>query len=158
MNFFTLYWNQVGANFHYMIQTSMNIGRFPRGVTKGLITLIPKSGDLKQLNNLRPITLLNVGYKIYAKSLQMRLQDPLSEIISPDQGAYLKKRFILENILLTHKTLAWAKKSRQDTIFLKLDFSKAFDRVDWQFLFSIMSKMGFPTPFINMVKLTISDA
>ena len=141
-----------------MIQDSIRTGRFPHGATRGLITLIPKSGDLKFLNNWRPITLLNVGYKIYAKALQMRLQEPLSEIISPDQCAYLWNRFILDNILLTHETLSWAKKSKQDTIFLKLDFSKAFDRVDWRFLFLIMTRMGFPFSFINLVKLTLNDA
>ena len=106
MNFFTLFWPLIGPDFHLMIQDSIITGRFPHGVTRGLITLIPKSGDLKFLNNWRPITLLNVGYKIYAKALQMRLQDPLSEIISSDQSAYLRNRFILDNILLTHETLS----------------------------------------------------
>lgn len=158
MNFFTIFWPQIGEDFYKMIRNAVSTGRFLSGVTKGLITLIPKSGDLKLLNNWRPITLLNVSYKIYAKALQIRLQEPLSKIISPDQCAYLRNRFILDNILLTHETLAWAKKSRQDTIFLKLDFSKAFDRVDWPFLFNIMSRMGFPPGFINMVRLTMSDA
>ena len=158
VKFFTLFWPQIGSDFHQMIQGAGREGRLPNGMTNGLITLIPKSGDLKMLTNWRPITLLNVGYKIYAKALQMRLQVPLSEIISPDQSAYLENRFILDNILLTHETLSWAKKSRQDTIFLKLDFSKAFDRVDWLFLLQIMSKMGFPQSFINMVRLTLRDA
>ena len=109
------------------------------------------------LNNWRPITLLNVSYKIFAKALQMRVKEPLFEIISPDQIAYLQNRFILDNIMLTQETLSWAKKSRQDAIFLKFDFSKAFDRVDWHFLFNIMAKMGFPNPFINMVKLRLKD-
>ena len=141
-----------------MVHNSVLAGRFSKGVTKGLITLIPKSGDLKLLNNWRPITLLNKSYKIYAKALQIQLKEPLSEIISPDQSAYLGNRFILDNILLTHETVSWAKKSRQDSIFLKLDFSKAFDRVDWQFLLNIMSsRMGFLQPFINLVNLTLVD-
>lgn len=160
VNFFTLFWPHIGADFCQMVQNSVTQrdGRFPKGITKGLITLIPTSGDLKLLNNWRPITLLNVSYKIFAKALQMKVKEPLSEIISPDQSAYLKNRFILDNIMLTQETLLWAKKSMQDAIFLKLDFSKAFDRVDWHFLFNIMSKMGFPNPFINMVKLTLKDA
>ena len=99
-----------------------------------------------------------MSYKIFAKALQMRVKEPLSKLISPDQSAYLQNRFILDNITLTQETLSWVKKSRQDTIFLKLDFSKAFDRVNWLFLFKIMAKMGFPIPFINMVKLTLQDA
>ena len=130
MDFFTTFWQQIGEDFHHMVSNSLHSGRFPQGVTRGLITLISKGGDLKELGHWRPITLLNACYKIYAKALQLRLQDPLSEIISLDQCTYLKNRHILDNILLTHETLSWAKKSKQDTIFLKLDFSKAFDRVD----------------------------
>lgn len=144
MNFFKIFWSHIGEDFCKMIRNAVSTGRFPSGVTKGLITLIPKSGDLKLLTNWRPITLLNVSYKIYAKALQIRLQEPLAEIVSLDQCAYLRNRFILDNILLTHETLAWAKKSRQDTIFLKLDFSKAFHRVDWSFLFNTMEKWDSP--------------
>jgi hypothetical protein len=69
MNFFTLYWPQIGADYYQMIRHSLSKGFFPKGVIKGLITLIPKSSDLKSLNNWRPIILLNVAYKIYAKAL-----------------------------------------------------------------------------------------
>ena len=140
-----------------MVQKSVKDGGFPNGVTKGLIILLPKCSDLHLLNNWRPITLLNISYKIFAKALQLCVKDPLSELISPDQSAYLKNRFILDNIMLTQETLSWAKKCRQDTIFFKLDFSKAFDRIDWHFLFCIMSRMGFPNPFIDLVKLTLKD-
>lgn len=53
VKFFTLYWPQIGADFHRMIQNAIRVGRFPNGMTKGLITFIPKSGDLKLLNNLK---------------------------------------------------------------------------------------------------------
>ena len=43
---------------------------------------------------------------------------------------FLPLKVILDNILLTHGTIQWAKESHQDSIFLKLDFSKAYDRVD----------------------------
>jgi hypothetical protein len=57
------------------------------------------------------------------------------EVISPDQSAFLPLRFILDNIFLIHETIAYAKKSRQFLVILKLDFSKAYDRVDLVFLF-----------------------
>lgn len=71
VNFFACFWLLIGADYCRMVQDSLHTGRFPKGVTKGLITLIPKSGDRKLLNNWRPITLLNVSYKIYAKALQL---------------------------------------------------------------------------------------
>ena len=74
--------------------------------------------------------LLNTTYKIFAKALQWRLQPLLVEVIDSDQIALQPLRFILNNILLTHKSIQWAKESQQESIFLKLDFSKGYDRVD----------------------------
>jgi hypothetical protein len=58
----------------------------------GLITLLPKGGDTEALGNWRPITLLNVSYKILAKALQRRLQFLLPNVISDDQSAFLPLR------------------------------------------------------------------
>lgn len=54
---------------------------------------------------------------------------------------FLPLRFILDNIVLTQETLHWAKVFRQPTVFLKLDFSKAYDKVSWVFLFQAMQRM-----------------
>ena len=58
------------------------------GVTKGLICLIPKEGDSKDLNFWRPITLLRIIYKIIAKVLQTRIQPMLRDVISPEQTVF----------------------------------------------------------------------
>lgn len=99
-------------------------------------------------------SLLNVAYKLFAKVLQLVLM----EIISFDQCAFFPLRFILDNILLTHKMLEWAAYSKHPLIFLKLEFLKAYDMVDWGFLFSTMAKLGIPLEFIDMTKLLFHDA
>lgn len=66
------------------------------------------------------------------------------EVISPDQAAFLPMRFILDNLFLMQETIEHAKKSEQPLLFLKLDFTKAYDKVDLDFLFRAMSLMGFP--------------
>jgi hypothetical protein len=82
----------------------------------------------------------------------------LIEIISFDQSAFFPLRFILDNILLIHETLDWADFSNQPLIFLKLDFSKAFDMVDLPFLFGALSKFSFPEEFVDMTKMLFKDA
>ena len=67
-------------------------------------------------------------------------------------------RFILDNILLIHETMEWAEHSGQPLIFLKLDFSKAYNMVDWQFLFQAMATLGIPEGFINTKKLLFGKA
>lgn len=93
------------------------------------------------MNNWRPSTLLTVIYKVFVKTLQRWLQPMLSDTISPKQTAFLPLRFILDNIILTQETLHWANTSRQPKAFLKLDFSKAYDKVSWIF-FSRHEKNG----------------
>ena len=80
------------------------------------------------------------------------------EIICQDQFAFLPMRFILDNILLTQETMALTEASKQDFIFMKLDFLKAYDKVDWEFLFKAMKQLGIPVEFINMTKLLFSNA
>jgi hypothetical protein len=158
LEFYREFWQLIGEEYLRMVQLSILNERFPLSVTTGMIALLHKGGERQALTNWRPITLLNLSYKIFAKVPQFRLQQILSEIISCEQSDFLPLRFILDNILLTHGTIAWAGQSKQDLIFLKLDFSKAYDMVDWDFLFSAMSEMGFLGEFINMEQLLFIDA
>jgi hypothetical protein len=73
------------------------------------------------------------------------------ELISADQSAFLPMRYILDNIFLTHETISHAKQSNQPLLFLKLDFSKTYDKIDLIFLFEALHHLGFPSPFIEMV-------
>lgn len=73
IDFFQKLWPTVGHDFHHMLLKGMEEGTLYEGVTKGLISLIPKEGDFKDLNYWRPITLLMDSYKIFAKALQLRL-------------------------------------------------------------------------------------
>lgn len=113
--FYKIHWDVLKSDYLAMVTSAVATKRLPPGVTTGLISLLHKSGEKSKLNNWRPITLLNarlnVAYKLFAKVLQMRLQPILTEIIDPDQMAFLSLRFILDNILLTHKTIEWAVES-----------------------------------------------
>jgi hypothetical protein len=158
LEFYREFWKLIGPEFLEIIKTSIHNGRLPPGVTTGMLALLHKGGLRTALSNWRSITLLNLSYKIYTKALQLCLQPVLMEIVSWEQSAFLPLRFILDNILLTQETIAWAEQSGQDLLFLKLDFSKAFDMVDWNFLFDTMATMGFPRDFRGMVQLLFKYA
>jgi hypothetical protein len=156
--FYSRYWDILGEDFTKMITHTIEIHRLLAGMTNGLITLIPKEGDKELLSNWRPITLLNSAYKIFAKTLQIRLQGLLPDIIHEDQSAFLPLRFILDNVLIQHETISWANDSQQDLMLLKLDFTKVYDVVTWRFLFAAMRKLGIPQGFLHMVQLLFQDA
>lgn len=67
-------------------------------------------------------------------------------------------RFILDDILPTHESIQWPIEPHQVSIFLKLEFNKAYDGVDWTFMFQVMEKLGMITSFINMIILLFQDA
>jgi hypothetical protein len=156
--FYKKFWDLIKADYLKMVLEAFKRDSFPLEVTRVMITLLHKGQEHSRLTNWRPITLLNIAYKLYAKGLQLRLQPVLMEIISLDQSAFLPLRFIFDNILLTHETIDWAEYSGQPLIFLKLDFSKAYDMVDWPFLFAAMAKLGFPAAFVDMTKLLFYEA
>jgi hypothetical protein len=70
------------------------------------------------------------------------------ELISLDHFAFLSTIYILDNIFLTLETVSFAKKSKQPLLFLKLEFSKAYNKVDLCFFFQAMAGLGLPLRFI----------
>jgi hypothetical protein len=67
-------------------------------------------------------------------------------------------RFILDNIFLTYESIHYAKQPRQPLFFFKLDFSKAYNKVDLEFLFQALVRMGFPNSFSRMTKMLFQNA
>lgn len=105
IEFFRVCWHIVGEEFFAMIAMALDKGEINPRITKGLVILIPKEGDLLDLNYWRPITLLTAIYEDIAKVMQLRLQPALMEVISYEQSTFLPLQFILDNILLVQETL-----------------------------------------------------
>lgn len=114
----------------------------PAFITRGAIVLLPKKADQMLLANKRPITLLNTCYKIGAKAFQSRLSPILQRIISYQQSAFLPGRNIHHSLLLIGEMLQQAHESGEEHILLKLDISKAFDRLEWEFILAVVDRTG----------------
>jgi hypothetical protein len=127
-------------------------------IDKGLITLIPKSGDHAKIGNWRPITFLGSLYKILAKTLARRLQVFLPNVIRPSQTGFVEGRSIFDNTFLAQEAQDWAEESNQDLALLLLDFEKAFNRIEWSFLFEALAKLGFCPKWIRWVSSLYSSA
>jgi hypothetical protein len=107
------------------------------------ITLIPKKTDADQVKDFRPISLVRSFAKFVTKLLANRLASRLDQMVSPNQSAFIKKRFIQDNFMLVQQTVRYLHYQKQPRILLKLDITKAFDSVSWSFLMEILYKMGF---------------
>ena len=146
------YWDLIGGGLTKAYQQILDLGNMPLEWNEGLIYMIPKTnGQVDELNHWRPITLLNVIYKILAKTIARRLQSYLPELIHDSQTAFMKERSIFDNIILFWEMVAIAELRKQDLAVLFLDFEKAYDRVDWDFMEGTLLRMGFPTTWIRGV-------
>ena len=97
-----------------------------------MITVIPKEEEsLVTLKNWRPITLLNVDYKIASKAIAKRIEPVLPSLIHSDQTGFIKERYIGENVRLVSDILEQTKKDKSTGILLPLDFRKASDTFEW---------------------------
>ena len=121
--------------------------------------LFLKKDNVEEVKDLRPIALCNVLYKIIAKVLANRLQKILPGIISEEQSAFVPGRNITDNVLVAFELLHYMKRKnggQEGEIALKLDISKAYDRVNWAYLRSQMQYMGFFAKWISWVMLCVT--
>lgn len=125
------------------------------------IALVPKTKKPRKVTNFRPISLCNVIYRIVAKAIANRLKHILHQVISPTQSAFIPNRLITDNIIIGYECLHKVRHSegkRNGLVALKLDISKAYDRVEWLFLEQTMIKLGFPRSWVNLIMRCITTS
>ncbi|KAL0408773.1 UNVERIFIED_CONTAM: putative mitochondrial protein [Sesamum radiatum] len=158
--FFHKFWHIVKSDVVRCVLKFLNHRILPSGFNDTNIVLIPKCKQPETLAQFRPISLCNVVYKIASKTIANRLKPWLDSIISPSQSAFVLGRIITDNVLLAFELnhfLNTQSKERKNFMNLKLDISKAYDRVEWSFLQRILSKLDFPTSFIDLIMLCITS-
>jgi hypothetical protein len=144
----------MGAKVQEEVLDVLNGGAMPIGWNETTIVLIPKVKNPERITEYRPINLCNVLYKLISKVLANRLKAILPEIISPTQSAFVPGRMITDNVLLAYEIahLMHTKKGGRDgLVAVKLDMSKAYDRVEWDFLEKMMVRMGFAAQWIHVI-------
>eukprot|EP00253_Pinus_taeda_P036591 PITA_36591 len=128
------------------------------GLNATFIALIPKSEESNKPDKYRPIALCNIIYKIVSKVVELRLKPVLPHIISPEQSGYVEGRQITDGIILTHEIIHSLKQSRKPGMLLKIDLSKAFDSISWDYMQKVLNAFGFDNAWIRWVSSLISSA
>jgi len=116
------------------------------------IMLVPKKDNSSYLNEFKPISLIGCVYNILSKILADRLKKVLPSVIDVNQSVFLLGRGMLDNILVANKTVDYLKKEKKSEVFVKVDFEKAYNSVDWKFLYNMLGRLGFNCKWINWIK------
>ena len=152
--FYQHFWSTMQHDVTSAILSWLNSGILPEPINHTLITLIPKIANPVHMSEFHPISLCNVLYKIYSKVLANRLKKFLPSLISEHQSAFAKDRLISDNIMVAFKTLHHMKNhnsGKHGFMAIKLDMSKAYDRVEWVYLERLMEKMGFCARWVALI-------
>ena len=122
------------------------------------ITLIPKNLGACNFNHFRSISLCNFYYKIISKILVLRLRPILSKLIDPSQVAFIPERWIVENVMLAQVMVHTFNhlKRKKGSVGFKLNFKKAYDSLEWDFILTILRSIDFDPKFVNLIHQCIS--
>jgi hypothetical protein len=158
--FYQKHWPTVGPEVRKSVLDFLNSDCFDAGINVTYITLIPKLASASSVSEFRPISLWNVIYKLIVKVLANRLKRVLpAALISSFQSAFVPGQLITANVLVAYEalhTIATQMKGKKGFMAVKLDISKAYDRVEWKFLEAIMRTMGFTEQWIRLIMTCVS--
>ena len=157
LEFYLTFWDILAPDLIILFTDFSKLDTLPDSFKTGIVTLLYKDKDKRDLKNWRPITLLNVDCKLFSKLLAARMRRVLGDLIHPDQACAVPGRRITDSLVLIRDTICFARDRNIRLIVLNLDFEKAFDRVSHQYLFQVLQKMGFPGRFVAWVGLLYRD-
>ncbi|KAJ4781259.1 RNA-directed DNA polymerase (reverse transcriptase)-related family protein [Rhynchospora pubera] len=135
-------------------------GQMPLDMGKSNIVLVPKKEVPILITDFRPISVCNVIYKTISKLLSKRLQPYIPSMVSPTQTAFTPGRQIGDNVIILREVLhSFSLKSYTSHSFcLKVDLSKAFDRMYWPYVFDVLKLYGLPLNYVSWVKACVTSA
>ena len=110
------------------------------------------------ISDYRPISLIGCTYRIISKLLASRFAKVIHKIISLNQTAFIKRRHILDDVVVANEVIDYALKVDMELLVFKVDFAKAFDSVRWEFHLDVMHQMDFSPKWINWIRGCLQSA
>uniref|UniRef100_A0A453I001 Reverse transcriptase domain-containing protein n=2 Tax=Aegilops tauschii subsp. strangulata TaxID=200361 RepID=A0A453I001_AEGTS len=153
-------WPTIKADFAAVFQQLyvMRARGFAR-LNQALLTLLPKRADASCLRDYRPISLIHLVAKTFAKVLSLRLAPKLDTLVSNNhQKAFIPGRSLHDNFVLVRQSACLLLQLGAPRVLLKLDLARAFDSLSWPFLFEVLKQYGFGDRFLEWLAILLSSA
>ena len=152
------FWNVIKDALFKSYTESIKIGKLSTSQRQNIISLLEKTGKDKTLiKNWRPISLINFDTKLLSKTYAERLKNVMPTLVHPNQVAYVKDRFIGEGIRTIDESMHYTRRKNIEAYAIAVDFEKAFDSIDWNYLWEALESFNIPKSFIDMIKLLYND-
>lgn len=148
----TAIWPTIKLEVMDFFRTFHDSGKIPSGFNSSFIALIPKSMNASTPADYRPISLMNALIKLLSKVLSKRLKCHMPFLVSPYQSAFIRGRQISDSILLASEVVSSLKLKKTTGLVLKIDFEKAFDRIQWSFVYEVLANMNFGNIWISWIR------
>ncbi|KAF7824315.1 reverse transcriptase [Senna tora] len=158
--FFQKYWDFLNIDIMPCIQHIFSSKTMPPNWNDTIICLIPKIQNPTKVKNFCPISLCNTLYKLVSKVLVNRIKPFLPNLISENQAAFIKGRKANDNIILANEIIHSYNRKRSRKfgwLIISLDLEKAYDRLNWSFISSVLLKMNFPAELVSLISACISS-
>ena len=156
--FFKFFWKQLGHFVVRSLNDAYEDGELSAAQKEGLITCIPKADKAKEfVKNWRPISLLNVVYKIGSSCIANRIKRFLPQLISEDQTGFVRNRYMGDNIRLIYDLINYLNVKKMPGLLLCIDFEKAFDSLSWRFMFKVLKAYNFGNSICHWIKTFYSS-
>ncbi|XP_074301412.1 uncharacterized protein LOC141632799 [Silene latifolia] len=152
--FYQKFWFHIKTEVENAVLFMLNTGNISAEFNRTAIALIPKVSSPETVDNFRPISLCNVIMKIVTKCISNRLKGVMSFLVGDYQNGFVPGRHIADNILLSHELLHHISNKRvgkRGLIAVKVDMSKAYDRLNWNFIRCTLLSMKFPATFVDLI-------
>jgi hypothetical protein len=127
-------------------------------INRAHVVLLPKADGILAPGSFRPVSLQNSSIKTVCKALTSRLQAQIGSLVDENQSGFLSGRSISENFVFATELVQCCFKRLAPSLVLKLDFSKAFDSIDWESLRAIMLARGFPAVWCDWMDMILATS
>ena len=133
-------------------------GKFVNSLNFTFIVMVPKKEGADDFKDFRPISLVGSLYKLIAKVLANKLKKVMSKLVNKAQNDFVEGRQILDASLIANEVIDSMTRRKEKGILCKLDVEKAYDKLNWKFLLTVLREMGFGSKWIGWIKWCISTA